>query len=97
MSDQSLVAENNGNGKVTLAVLGQRLDQNNKLLEQLLEKFDHHIEQANVRDNRLTILETKFADIETMKKVLMGGAFALIGLLVTAVVVLVRAIGPGLP
>lgn len=48
----------NGNGKVTMAVLGVKIDGMTKAVSDLVTKLDEHCQQSNVRDNRISVLET---------------------------------------
>jgi hypothetical protein len=49
----------NGNGRVTVAILGQKIDYMSQQVGDLLVKLDKHCDESNVRDNRLTKLETQ--------------------------------------
>ena len=48
----------NSNGKVTLAVLGNKIDTLASKVNDLSDNLRAHCEQSNVRDNRLTKVET---------------------------------------
>lgn len=85
-------ASNETNGRVTMAVLGERLQTLIEKNEDLLDKFEEHLNQAHERDRKITVLETKMKDMDNLKTALIVGSLSLIGLLILAVVILARMV-----
>jgi hypothetical protein len=52
------------NGRVTVAIIGQRLDALIAQNEKFLDKFERHLEQAHTRDRELALLRRDMDDIE---------------------------------
>lgn len=50
-------ADESTNGRVTMAVLSTKLDTVIEYQASLSKKFDEHLTQSHVRDNRITVLE----------------------------------------
>ncbi len=82
---------------VTNAVLGQKLDSLKCDYQELNSLLREHITQSQDREKRIIILETKMIDMERLKSALIGGSLALIGFLITALVILLRVKMPMLP
>ena len=51
--------DDNGNGKVTMAVLGSKLDTVSDQLSTLIRKFDDHLVEASVRNQRISLIEQR--------------------------------------
>lgn len=73
------------NGRITLAVLGYKLDNLQSSVNEIREttKQDH---------DRIGILEGQMTDLIAIKRWLIGGAVLLIGALITGVVILLQSI-----
>ncbi len=88
-ADNAASAEN-GNKAVTIAVLGEKLEGLKCDIQEFNSLLREHIRHSEDREKRIVILEIKMADVDRLKSALIGGALALIGFLLAAVVILIR-------
>jgi hypothetical protein len=91
MSD---IAADNGNGKVTLALLGAKLDSLLAAVDDLKGEMTECHKQISRDNDRLTRIETKFEDVDTFKRSMIGQVVALIFVAVMALIALAQNIAP---
>jgi len=60
--------DGNENGKVTLGILGDRVNRLITQNEALLGKFERHLEQSSKRDERLGVLEVQQREVCELAK-----------------------------
>jgi len=56
-----LVTHKNGNGRITLAVLGEKVDSLARTVNEIKVEHDAHVEAGQSVVTRITVLETKVA------------------------------------
>ena len=76
-------ADSGGNGRVTLAVLGSKMDDLADTVKDLAQMY-------RVDHDKLTQVCTKFEDIDTLKKAIIGNVVAVIGAIMAAIWGLIR-------
>ena len=55
-------ADDNGNGKVTLALLGQKVDHLSTQIDRLVNRFDSHLDETKARDTAVALLNQRAKD-----------------------------------
>jgi len=73
------------NGRVTLAVIGAKIDN----LQKTVDKIEEVVDKDH---DRINTLENQMSDFIKLKGWLIGGGVSLIGLLIVSVVILARYI-----
>ena len=67
-----MATEDNGNGKITMAILGYRMDSSDKKLDEILLKMDKFMDCQNKQENTLTShgkqLEVDHNEIEKLRE-----------------------------
>jgi hypothetical protein len=70
------MTDDNGNGKVTIAILGYRMDAMDRKLTELIEKMDRFIECSNLHENAITRqseqIRTNHEEIEKLRSTSKG-------------------------